>query len=260
MMRAVVGDKPGNLDRVRRLAARAADSGSEVLVLPEACLTGYTVRESMKPWVEPVEGPLTEALHQIAREYDLSILAGLVEADHGDKCYLTQVMVGPDGLIGAYRKTHLGPTEKTMFQAGNRLNVIDYRGIRYGLQLCYEGHFPEVTQAQALAGAEVILIPHASPRENPEEKLERWLRYLPARAYDNTVFLIACNQAGPNNGGLTFAGVALIIGPKGDVIAQKTGLEDDLVTADLKAADLSTVKNGRMGYFLPLRRPDIYSI
>ena len=118
MMRAVVGDKPGNLDRVRRLAARAADSGSEVLVLPEACLTGYTVRESMKPWVEPVEGPLTEALHQIAMEYDLSILAGLVEADHGDKCYLTQVMVGPDGLIGAYRKTHLGPTEKTMFQAG----------------------------------------------------------------------------------------------------------------------------------------------
>lgn len=169
-------------------------------------------------------------------------------------------MVGPQGLLGAYRKTHLGPTEMTLFTPGKHMAIIDCKGIRFGVQLCYEGHFPEITLAQALQGVEVVLIPHASPREEPDQKLERWLRYLPARAYDNTVFVVACNQAGDNGAGLDFSGVALVLGPKGQVLAQATGTEDALVTADLKAAQIQSIKEGRMGYFLPLRRPDLYDI
>jgi len=259
MMRCPVGDKQGNLERSRALAARAAVRGAELLVLPEACLSGYTVRESMAHLAEPVPGPLTRAVAETAAEHGLSILAGLVEAGPDGARYLTQVLVSPQGLVGLHRKTHLGPMESNRFEKGNRLSVVDLDGVRYGLQLCYEGHFPEMTQAQALAGADVVLIPHASPREDPPEKLERWLRYLPARAYDNTVFLAACNQVGDNGRGLSFAGVALILGPKGEVLAQAAGDEDDLVVADLEAERIETIREGRMGWFLPLRRPEIYA-
>jgi predicted amidohydrolase len=258
MMQCIVGDKAGNLERVRRLAARAAREGVDFLVLPEACLTGYTVRESMTAWAETIPGQLTTDLAGIAHEYQLFISAGLVECSGDDGCYLTQVLAGPEGLIGRYRKTHLGPTEKTWFNHGDALGLFNARETIYGIQLCYEGHFPEISQAQALRGADVLLIPHASPRESPDRKLERWLRYLPARAYDNTVFLAACNQAGDNGAGLFFAGIALIIGPKGDILAQAAGETNALVVANLADDELKVIREGRMGYFLPLRRPELY--
>ena len=260
MMRAVVGAKADNLARARALAVAAAAGGAQLLVLPEACLTGYTVRETMAPWAEPVPGPLTEALTEMAVDTGLVILAGLVETGRQQNLYLTQVMVGPSGLLGSYRKTHLGPIESHRFLPGRTLGLVDGLGCRFGLQMCYEGHFPEMTLAQALKGAEIILIPHASPREEAQVKLERWLRYLPARAYDNTVFVVACNLAGDNGGGLDFSGVALIIGPKGEVLAQAAGNKDQLVMADLKAEDLKTIKEGRMGFFLPIRRPEVYGL
>ncbi len=257
-MRAVVGDKAGNLERLRVLAAAAAARGAELLVLPEACLTGYTVRRPMNEWAEPVPGPLTRALTELAGELNLTLSAGLVESGP-ERLYLTQVMVDGTGVKAAYRKTHLGPTERELFSPGADISVVSHGGINYGLQLCYEGHFPEISLKQALGGAEILLVPHASPREEAGQKLDRWLRYLPARAYDNSVFLAACNQAGGNGDGLDFAGVAVVCGPKGEILAQAAGDEDTLVTADLKAADLTAVRQSRMGFFLPQRRPDLYS-
>lgn len=260
MMRAVVGDLAGNIGRMEQLAGLAAEQGAEVLVLPEACLTGYTVRKSMAGWASPVPGPLTDAVGQMADRHNMLIFAGLVEQGANGVCHLTQVAAGPEGLLAQYRKTHLGPTEQTLFEAGDGLILLDWRGVRFGFQLCYEGHFPEMSTALALRGAEVMVIPHASPRETPAEKLERWRRYMPARGYDNTAFIVSVNQAGDNGAGLTFAGVALISGVKGEILAEGAGYDDQIITADLRQNDLDAVKDGRMGYFLPLRRPEIYGI
>lgn len=258
MMQAVVGDKQGNVGRIRALADEAASRGAELLVLPEACLTGYTVRAWMDAWTESVPGALTDAVVGIAADCGLLISAGLVEGIPGGVRYLTQFMAGPDGLIGWHRKTHLGPTETHLFTAGDSLEVMHAGGVCYGLQLCYEGHFPEISRTQALQGADVILIPHASPREEPEQKLERWLRYLPARAYDNSVFVVACNQTGENGSGLDFAGSAVILGPKGEILAQAAGTSPGLIVADLPARALEAVRGSRMGFFLAARRPGLY--
>jgi predicted amidohydrolase len=83
---------------------------------------------------------------------------------------------------------------------------------------------------------------------------------MPARGYDNTVFIVSVNQAGDNGAGLTFAGVALISGVKGEILAEGGGYEDQIITADLMKNDLEAVKEGRMGYFLPLRRPELYAL
>jgi len=259
VMASIVGDKKGNLEKTRRLVFQAADLGAELILFPEASLTGYTVRRSMQAWAEPVPGPSTEALAALAQESGLVIAAGLVETGRETNCHLTQIMVGPQGLIGLHRKTHLGPNEENLFQAGHRLAVWEYDQVRYGIQLCYEGHFPEISLTQALLGVEVILLPHASPREEPQDKLDRWLRYLPARAYDNSVFLLACNPSGDHGQGPAFPGAAVILGPKGQVLAQWAGEDETLIWADLRAADLAAVRESKMGFFLPRRRPDLYS-
>ena len=88
MMRSVIGDAAGNKDRVRRLAARAVDGNAGLLVLPEACLTGYTVRESMSPWAEPLDGPIVQGVVDICREFDITISAGMVESCGGEACHL----------------------------------------------------------------------------------------------------------------------------------------------------------------------------
>ncbi len=84
------------------------------------------------------------------------------------------------------------------------------------------------------------------------------MRHLTARAYDNGVFIVACNQAGNNGRGLEFPGLAVVIGPSGKILKNKTSTREGLLVADLKAGDLTDVRDHRMRYFLPNRRPELY--
>ena len=102
-------------------------------------------------------------------------------------------------------------------------------------------------------------MPYASPRETPIEKKERWLRYLCARAYDNSIFVIACNQVGSYNRKGSFPGVALVLDPKGQIIAETYSEKQEMIIADLTVSDLMQVRGSKMGFFLDRRRPEIYS-
>ena len=110
----------------------------------------------------------------------------------------------------------------------------------------------------AVNGAHVIFMPHASPRGNPEKKYLSWMRHLPARAYDNSVFIVACNQVGDNKNGLGFPGIAMAIGPSGNVIDKELTNDESMIIIDLRADDLYRVRNHQMRYFLPNQRPDLY--
>jgi N-carbamoylputrescine amidase len=83
---------------------------------------------------------------------------------------------------------------------------------------------------------------------------------MPARAYDNTVFVVGVNPVGDNGAGLTFAGAALIAGPKGQILAEAQSDRETVITAQLSADDLRAIKEGPMGYFLPQRRPKLYDL
>ncbi|MFO7598934.1 MAG: nitrilase-related carbon-nitrogen hydrolase, partial [Candidatus Desulfacyla sp.] len=110
----------------------------------------------------------------------------------------------------------------------------------------------------ALMGADIVFIPHASPRGTHGEKLESWMRHLPARAFDNGLFVVACNQVGPCGDGITFPGVAVVFGPDGRVLAQYVGMKEHILYAELKDEILQDVRTHRMRYFLPGRRPSLY--
>ena len=132
------------------------------------------------------------------------------------------------------------------------------KGIRFGVQLCYESHFPEISTIMALKGAEILLIPHASPRGSPAEKAESWLRHLPSRAFDNGLYVVAYNQVGGNHNGFLFPGVAIALNPSGRVMNIYRGYEEKMIFVRLRRKELEETRNHRMKYFLPNRRPELY--
>lgn len=258
VMRSKVGHKAENLERMESLVTRAAGRGAQVVCFPELNISGYGLQQEMDSFAESIPGPSTEAVLRMAREHRLLILAGLAEKGAGKRFFISQFVAGPEGLLGVYRKIHLGPAEEGIYQPGSECPVFRYGKTPFGVELCFDGHFPELSTLLALKGAEAIFIPHASPRETPGEKQERWLRYLAARAYDNSVFVVACNQVGETESGLGFSGVALILDPRGKVLAASQEKGEGMILADLKSNFLQEVRKSPRGFFLSRRRPELY--
>ena len=251
------GNARANLDRMEGWVAGARAQGAGIVCFPELNITGYGTDAAVQKEAEPVPGLLAESLFAMAARHGLVILAGLAEQAGCGRIFASHLAVAPAGLLGWYRKLHIAPPEQPVFSAGDRVPIFEACGIRFGIQLCYDAHFPELSARMALDGADVIFMPHASPRGTPEEKRSSWMRHLPARAFDNGVFIAACNQTGTNGGGLTFPGLAMVIGPDGRVIAETTAGAEGLLIADLKAEDLAAVRQHPMRYFLPHRRSDL---
>ncbi len=258
-VQSVLGDINGNLDRIAQLALKAAGKGARMICFPECAATGYALKDPSQYSTPQETIHITNRLVQMGGDLRMVLMAGLIENTKGKRPYITQLIVGPDGLIGRYRKTHLSPTEREVYGAGDRLHVFAHDDWRFGLQLCYEAHFPEISTKMALSGADFLLIPHASPRGDPSDKFESWMRHMPARAFDNGVFVAACNPVGENGQGISFPGVALLLGPDGRLIDSFQGDEEKIVLADLKKNDLKEVRKHRMKYFLSKRRPELYS-
>jgi len=248
-----------NLDRMAKWVAAAQRKGAAVVCFPEMNVTGYSSIEIIKEAAEPVPGPVTDELLQLAQSEKIIILAGIAERDAKGRIFASHLVVKPEGLVNVYRKLYVAPPEHPVFTAGDKIPLFEAQGVKFGIQLCYDAHFPELATHMAAQGADLIFMPHASPRGSPEEKYRSWMRHLPARAYDNSLFIVACNQTGENNKGLEFPGIAVIIGPSGEVINKDLSGQEGVIVADLKAKDLSRVRNHRMRYFLPNRRPELYS-
>jgi N-carbamoylputrescine amidase len=257
-MHSETGEVRENLDRTASYVARASEAGANVVCFPELSLTGYSLKNPSLLYKELGQEAVIERVLHMARDKNLIIIAGLVERSLREKPYISQIVAGPRGLMGVYRKTHLSPPEAEKYEAGQEISVFSDHEVTFGVQLCYESHFPEISTVMALKGIEVLFLPHASPRGEPAEKMDSWLRHVPSRAFDNGVYVVACNQVGKNREGLDFPGVAVAIGPDGRIMESCKGKEERLLFADLNARFLDEVRKHRMRYFLPNRRPELY--
>lgn len=257
-MHSTSGEVDKNLDKIQAIASEAAAEGANIVCFPELSVTGY-IQESPEGIYKTEDAErIVDRLVRMAREMRLVVIAGLIEIVNDGGPYITQAITGPDGLIGLYRKTHLAPTETGSYSPGQKIELYRSGKTTFGVQLCYEAHFPEISTTMALMGADMLFIPHASPRGDPEGKLQSWLRHLPARAFDNGLFVVACNQVGKTGEGLSFPGVAVVLGPDGRVLAKYVGEDDYLLFAELEVEMLRDVRKHRMRYFLPERRPELY--
>jgi predicted amidohydrolase len=256
-MRSAIGKKAENLSRMEVLVREAAENGARAVCFPELNISGYNLRKDQEGIGESIPGPSSEAVWQMAQKNEVLILAGVAEKKEKE-VFISHFAASPGGILGVYRKIHLGTQEEGVYRAGKEAPLFRYLGIPFGIELCFDGHFPELSTVLALKGAEIIFIPHASPRESGEEKRKRWLRYLSARAYDNSLFVVACNPTGKTETGLTFPGAALVLDPKGEVLASNQGEEEEVVYADLPRETLLRVRENPHGFFLKKRRPELY--
>ena len=233
------GKKAENLKKMERILTKATKYGAELAIFPELSLTGYVVRDQIYELAENIPGPSTRVMERAAKKNGVYIIFGMPELSGRTQAtvYNAAVLVGPEGLIGKYRKMHL-PThsvfeEKRYFRPGYQIATADTRLGKIGLIICYDIYFPELTRLARLDGAQLIVCISASPatRRTFFETLTA------ARAIENTSFLAFVNLVGVEDG-LQFWGGSRLIAPNGHVISQAKYDEEDLVTGTVDYADL----------------------
>lgn len=257
-----VGETEQNLTGITRWAEEAARKQVSHLCFPESSLQGYSPQDALELG-DSLKSISVRRLNECAKDLNMVLLVGMVEQeDSKNKPYLSQLIVSPDQEPDVYRKVHLGRSEQEYFSAGECFPVFEALGVRFAVGICWDWHFPELATIYSLKGAEVHFAPHASPLVAGDRK-EIWLRYLGARAYDNSVYLGACNLVGSNGRGREFSGGALVIGPKGDVQAETLSRREELLVHTLSGEKISLLRTPdrasmRDSFFLADRRKELY--
>jgi predicted amidohydrolase len=283
------GDKKANFDKIVSFIKQASKLDVELIVFPEACITGYLFlrrlsRQEIQALAEPVfDGPSSQALMALAKEHKMTIGAGLVEITDDGKMYNTYVVAMPNGEFQRHRKIHCFISEH--LSCGSEFTVFDSpHDCRLAVLTCYDNNLGENVRITALNGAEILLAPHQtggcktpSPgcmgviekslwqnrKTNPQAieaelkgpKGRQWLlTWLPARAHDNGLFLIFSNGVGIDGDEIR-TGNAMILDPYGRILAETWKADDDMVITDLNA-ELRTNCTGVR--WIKTRRPDLY--
>lgn len=248
-MESGCGKTAENLGRICAYMDWAAQKGAHMAVFPELALTGYCLKHA-KDTAIPTTDSYVDVLRQSAQKCGITALVGMAEKA-GDSCYITQLVCGSDGTLQVYRKTHLGAREQQVFAAGNELPVFQKEN-PFGIAICYDMHFPEVASTLRARGASLIAVPHASPRKAGLRE-EVWANYMPARAYDNRVYVACCNATGGNGCGTYFPGGLAVYAPDGGLAAADFSGEEKMITVEVPPMQFDGAKN------FPLhRRPELY--
>jgi predicted amidohydrolase len=282
-------DKRANLEKVRRFAEAAAARGVEIVAFPECCITGYwhlrhLSRGELDALAEPVfEGASSQALLQLARRLGITVGAGLIEAAPDGKLYNCYVVAMPDGTLRRHRKLHAFVSPHV--SSGSEFTVFDTpHGCRVGVLTCYDNNICENVRIVALQGADLLLAPHQTGgcrstnpntmglvdralwdgRERNPAAIEAelrgpkgrgWLlRWLPARAHDNGMFLVFSNGVGVDDDEIR-TGNSMVLDPYGRIVAETSKAGDDVVVADLEARLLDQSTGRR---WITTRRPELY--
>ncbi len=255
---AAVGVIDVNIRTMTHWMDRAKDVHADIVCFPELSLSGYGLKPEAVRTGPEIDDVILDSLRREARRTDMILLAGWAAYHASGRPWICHGVVTPQGKTGIYRKTHLGPPERAAYTAGEDVSVFRLEDVTIGIQLCYDAHFPELTSIMAANGMDILFVPHASPHGSGRSKIESWKRHLVARAYDNAVFVMACNLSGTNDSGLSFPGAAFAIDPSGLVIDSAALDPEGMMVVDARAAALHAVRNHPMRYFAPNRRPELY--
>jgi predicted amidohydrolase len=240
-----------NRERMVSLVDGAVGEGARLVVLPEATQLAFGTRgEVAAEQAEALDGAFVSKLSSLAASSQATIVAGMFErGDGADRPFNTTVVVGPTGLLGAYRKIHLydafGYRESDSVQPGPRspenLCIVELDGFSVGVLTCFDLRFPELATALFERGAKALVIGAAWVAG--DRKLEQWSTLLAARAIETTCFVVAAAQPGPR-----YCGHTQIVHPDGRVLAEAPTLGDQVLSAPLDLDELAAVRRR-----LPLR-------
>jgi predicted amidohydrolase len=253
-------DKERNLAKMLELLAQVAQDGAKLVVFPEAALTGYcfdSLSEAL-PHSEPIPGPSTKRMTEACKRLGTFVIYGLLETG-GGRLFNACVLVGPEGVVGSYRKIHLPFLGVDRFTTpGDRpFAVHEAAGMRIGMHICYDGGFPESARVMMLQGADLIVLPTNWP---PGAECMAGCA-VNTRAMENNVYYAACDRVGDERG-FHFIGLSKICDPRGHVLAE-AGDGEQILYAQIDVAAAREKKIIRVPKLHEIdrlrdRRPEFY--
>lgn len=257
------GTRAENLARAEKAIREAAGKGARVLLLPEVFHELFFITDLNQRYfetAEPIPGPITDMMSKLARELSVVIVAPIYELVERSVYYNSAAVIDADGqLLGVYRKNHIPLNtifyEKLYFKPGNLgYPVFNTCYGKIGILICHDRHYPEGARALALNGAEILLVPSATPDKSLSRKV--WEKELAAHAVFNEYFVLGLNCTG-QEGNYLYYGHSVAFDPSGEMLGQAgSGEEIFIVDCDL---DLITQRR-RAWQFFRDRRPDTYGI
>jgi N-carbamoylputrescine amidase len=262
-MRPEIGQISTNIAHSLALIRRAHQQGAQLIVLPELCNSGYMFASRSEAFAlsETIDGETVQAWLAIAHELDVTLVAGFTERE-GDQLFNSAALVGPDGLIGCYRKLHLWGEENLFFERGNvQVPVFTTPFGRIACAICYDIWFPEVMRLAALQGADILCVPtNWVPMANQRADQPVMANILAmAGAHSNGMFIAAADRVGTERG-QPFLGSSIIVGCEGWPLAGPASVTDEEIL--IAQVDLSDARKRRQfndyNHVLHDRRTDFY--
>ena len=228
-------DVSANQQHFKGLIAQAANKGARLVCFPELSLMSYTIDKAILKVAEPIPGPSTKFFEEIAREHNLFISLGMAEKTSekdGAQHYIAQVLIGPDGYLGKYRKYHpTGGEERCGFSPGKKFPTWDIDGFKFGINICFDGRHQDTIQAMKSARVDVIHHPHGNGLGLGRDS-EEWTRgkmvYFVPRATTARAYILINNSAGDiqtTRGLYQFGSGALVLDPLGQVVNRTTAVD-----------------------------------
>lgn len=237
-MDIALGNKEANLETAVKMVKEAASRQVDLIILPELFQTGYCL-DKADLLAEPPNGHSVELLRDLAGRFRIFIIAGSILEKRKQGIFNTAHVIGKDGkLLGFYDKIHLFPPfdEDQYLMAGRDTPLFKTALGLFGVVICFDIRFPELTRRLALNGAQVIFC----PAEFPAERITVWATLLRARAIENQVFVVGCNRVGSDGKNL-FGGRSAIIHPDGQALAQATD-STQLIDAIIDLGEVEKVR------------------
>jgi predicted amidohydrolase len=227
-----------NLDKLESTVRQEVALGTELTVFPECFATGYCFdsHDEAMTVAECIPGPITDRVSRLCRELKTHVVFGMLEKS-GSNIFNVAVLVGPDGIIGSYRKVHLPYLGVDRFTtSGDRpFEVFEAAGVRIGMLICYDGGFPEAARVLALKGADLILLPTNWPPGGS---------YMAefstnCRAMENGVYFAAVNRVGTERG-FSFIGKSRICSPVGATLQSIDNDQPGIIRATINVIEART--------------------
>ena len=225
-----------SLQRAEAVIRAAGQSGADLVVLPEMCLTGFTMDPVTQAEALDAAGP--QAIAALARDNRIHVVAGLALKTEGGRYVNAAVLFDRDGRLSAeYHKQHLFQYagESLNYSAGSGPCVATINGLRTGFLICFDLRFPEAFRAIASAVDAVLLLANW-----PSTRHDHWNVLLRARAIENQCYVIGVNRTG-EGGGLSYRGGSVAIGPWGEQLATSVPGAGP-ATATLSGDEVSAVR------------------
>lgn len=264
-MEPCVGEKQRNVERSLAMLADAAGAGAQLAVLPELSNSGYVFRTRQEAFAAAEQIPngfTCRAWAALAARHGMHIVAGIAERD-GPALYNAAVVLGPDGLIGKYRKNHLWAAENLFFEPGNLGVPVFHTDIgRIAVAICYDIWFPEIFRLAALQGADLMCVPtNWVPMPGQPDTLPVMANILAmGGAHANAMFVAAADRVGTERG-QPFLGRSIIVGYTGWPLAGPASADrEEMILADVNLSDARRKRSfSEFNQVLRDRRIDLYA-